>query len=75
MNFIDKTPTYQLITASLKMGQENPNLFKNGQKYQTLETKSFLHFIVDGNIKILSLTEMVSGSSSVHLRLLLDRFS
>ena len=37
--------------------------------------KSFIDFIVAGIIKILSLTEMVSDSSSVHLRLSLDRFS
>jgi hypothetical protein len=49
------------------MCQENPDLIKIGQKYQTLEMKSFINFIVAGNIKILSLTEMVSGSSSATL--------
>jgi len=57
------------------MCQENPNLIKIGQKYQTLETKNFVHFIVAGNIKILSLMEMVSGILSVRLWLSLARFS
>jgi hypothetical protein len=43
--------TFVIKSRFTKICEKNPNLVEIGQKYRHFETKTYLHCIVDGDIK------------------------